>query len=183
MTRKEALELFSLTNGFEDDDLQDALDDALFLLRKEVMQKYMVPQLLDKIIRQAMIQQEAFEFLSEAQFLPVSKEPFSFSFEKERLGFLRQYEAERSRCFLQVSSSKNLPRLITAMRELLDLQKAYMDAFLVSFSEENPSSDNIKSRDIIDTGQLIHALDHKQHDVANRLISIEKKRVVTLKAL
>ena len=183
MTRKEALELFSLTNGFEDDDLQDAQDDAIFLLRKEVMQKYMVPQLLDKIIRQTRIQQEAYEFLSEAQFLPASKEPFPFSFEKESLVFLRQYELERSRCFLQISSSKNLPRLISAMRELLDLQKAYMDAFLISFSDENLSSENIKSRDMIDTGQLIYALDHQQHEVANQLISIEKKRVVALKAI
>lgn len=159
MDRKEALQTFGLEGAFDADDLDDALDEQLFLIKKNVLSKYLAPALLDKQLRIVSAVRDAYGLLTEATPLPLSKlhseDPFASV--HELIPFLERYESALSAAKLALQSARNTEQLHHAIHALKHVQENYMHRFIALWpgsAEEN----SVASRDALDTGVALRLL-------------------------
>lgn len=182
MTRAEALEILQLTPQADADDIEDALDNQLFAMRKEAMTKYMVPQLLDKLVRRADLLAECSEVMLGAPWIPSPAAELSELSTENEIAFFQDFEKRESEMKLQLNSVKNAFQLKRALLAMQNHQRSYMNQFIAVFSgykEELESPTN--SREVLDTGKLLLLMKQGNgKEEVRQLIAKELSRVSQL---
>ncbi len=182
MTRAEALEILQLPPQADSDEIEDALDDQLFAMRKEAMSKYVVPQLLNKLVRRADLLAECSEVMLGAPWIPLPAVQFSHLSTASEVAFFQDFEKRESELKLQLNSAKNAFQFKRALQAMQEHQRLYMIQFVAVFSKykkdiESPTN----SRDVIDTGKLLLLLKQgNNHEEIERMLAQELSRVSQL---
>jgi hypothetical protein len=182
MTRAEALEILQLPSHADADEIEDALDDQLFAMRKEAMTKYMVPQLLDKLVRRADLLAECSEVMLGAPWTPQTAVQFSDLNTSDEIAFFQEFEKRESEMKLQLNSAKNALQLKRALQALQEHQRLYMKQFVAVFSRyKNELESPTNSREVLDTGKLLLLMKQGNHkEEIEYLLAKELSRVSQL---
>lgn len=159
MDRKEALQTLSLEEGFDAEALDDALDEQLFVIKKNVLAKYLAPTLLGKQLRIVSALRDAYSLLVQAAALPLSNAAYTSPFIDidALIPFLETYEQQLSAAKLATQSACNTEQLHQGIVRLQQLQEAYMHHFLLLWPGDNSIS-NVSSREALDTGVALRLL-------------------------
>lgn len=186
MNERDALEWLGLADRPQDEEeILEALDEQLFIVRKEALAKYMVPALLNKQIRVAKHLSDARSLLLKAEAIvdPPNEHSVQWSF-NSWLEFLTGYEKARAEAFLFLTRSRTPASLLMALQHVLYVQVFYQDAFLdLSKDLDISEIDTVNSREILDSGSIILRL--KQGvDLAllADVLGKERRRIVGLPA-
>jgi hypothetical protein len=159
MDKSGAEELFKLVPGAAADEVQSAIEEKLFAIKKDLLQKYMVPLLLRNKMQQ--IRQYMLAEITLKGEGPVLDEDIVHwtSDTTDRIAFIEEYEAHISRLKLAVMNSPDFGRLHLAVQALILVQEYYMVVFRMLFNEFSEAlPEEVNTRDIIDTGKLLLSL-------------------------
>lgn len=183
MTKAEAYEILLLPQSAEPDDVEDALDEQLFALRKEAMSKYMVPQLLDKLVRRADLLAECSEVVLGAPWTPLPLPELSPLTESSGIAFLQDFEKRESEMKHRLNAAKNAFQLKQALQLMQTHQRQYMEQFARVFSAyKKEMEQSTNSRSVLDTGKLILLMRKGENEAEmSSMIAQELSRVSMLK--
>ncbi len=184
MTREEALETLELKAGYEEDDFLDAVDLALFQVKKEILEIIGIPPLLKKKIKQVKNILAAYSTLSEAEYLkPKSLQERTMD-TSGPLEFLRNYESQLAEAKLRLSLAKNPITCLVAVESIVGLQNQFFNLFPSVFCDFTSTEAEVNSREILDTGQLIYLLQQNNDAESIRnLVARELKRIQILSGI
>jgi hypothetical protein len=184
MTREEALETLELKEGYEEDDHLDAIDLALFQVKKEILEVVAIPPLLKKKVIQVKNILAAFSTLSKAEYLKPESITQAKLNSTGALAFLRDYESQLAEAKLRLSSAKNPITCLVAVESIVSVQNQFFELFPVIFSAFSPAAIEVNSRETPDTGQLIYLLQQNNStENAQNMIAKELKRIKTLESI
>jgi hypothetical protein len=184
MTREEALETLELKEGYEEDDYLDAIDLALFQVKKEILEVIAIPPLLNKKVVQVKNILASFSALSRAEYLKPEAIAEATLNPSGNLDFLRDYESQLALAKLRLSSAKNPITCLVAVESIVSVQNQYFELFPIIFSKFAPAAMDVNSRETLDTGQLIYLLQQNNStENAGNLIARELKRIQTLEGI
>jgi hypothetical protein len=161
MNEREALDWLGFSNRPQDDeDLLEALDEQLFLVRKESIAKFMVPALLHKQVRITRQLIAVRSILLKAEgFLPVPNEHSEGWSPNNWLEFLSGYERTRANAMLHVANARTPSAMLSALEFLLSVQTSYEQSFLeLSKDIATNGVGQVNSREVLDTGQVLHRI-------------------------
>ncbi len=189
MEKFDALIKMGLAPEASQDEIQTTFEQKLFDLKKEILQKYMVPTLLTKkiqLVQDIMLAEfvliETKNNQSEVT-LPVWQEQ-----PRDRVNFLEQYEAHISQLKLALMHCSSFDELLKIVQTLIISQDYYMVLFRMLFNEFSEAlPEEVNTREIIDTGKLLLAL--KKEELDNKQIwEIEREharidKIMGLKAV
>lgn len=161
MNERDALEWLGLADRPQDEEeILEALDEQLFIVRKEALAKYMVPALLNKQIRVAKQLSDARSILLKAE--AIADKPNDHSVQwpfNSWLEFLTGYEKARAEAFLFLTQSRTPASLLKALHHVLNVQIFYQDTFLYLSRDLDVSEiESVNSREMLDSGSTIHRL-------------------------
>ena len=186
MNRTEALNLFNIQAGSDSSEVQNAIEEELFLVKKEVLLKYVVPRLLAKKTPQIHQLTEAELLLTGAKDVPATNDSSRWAEEPgDRISFLEHYEQHVSCLKMELMECKSFHQLGTIVGAFISTQEFYMTRFkrlFQGFSEALP--EEVNTREIIDTGELLMAL--KKGEPDNKLtweIELELARIGKIQRL
>jgi len=100
----------------------------------------------------------------------------------DRIAMLEQYEARISQLKLSIMQSNSFAGLRPIVQQLIRLQEDYMHAFrklFSSYSEALP--EEVNSREMMDTGKLLHAL--KQGEPDNKMVWAIERELTRIKKI
>ncbi len=181
MTYEEALSFFDIQSDFQSIELFDVIDEKLFLIKNEVLQKYSVPSLLNKREKecQRIISAQKALSMLESPDLPSFPE---IVFTKEPLPFLETYERMLSIAKLQIYNAKHAQTLASGIRFLADLQTSYHALFLeVMKAFESSEHLEIAASFIWDSGPVVRDLKAKK--LSEESIALIRKEGARIKKL
>jgi hypothetical protein len=184
MEKAEALKIFDLTSSAEKEDVLNAIEENLFQLKKEILQKYMVPALLQKKLQQIQELMIA-EYVLHSE-LASNEEPSPLPWTEnptDRIVLLEQYEKQISMLKLSLMDSKSFHQVHKIILALILTQEYYMVLFRILFNEFSEAlPEEVNTREMIDTGKLLTALkagelDNKQTwEIEREIARIDKIR-------
>jgi hypothetical protein len=186
MERSEALHHFGLTTAASAEDIEQAIEEKLFALKNEILQKYMVPVLLSKKLQQIQGFMIAEYVLNSALTANLESAPPVWSDNpNDRIILLEQYEKQISILKLALMESKTFHQIHRIIQSFIISQEYYMVLFRILFNEfAEALPEEVNTREMIDTGKLLQALKAGEPD--NRLTwEIEKEiaRIDKLRSL
>lgn len=161
------MELLGLNPADDNETIREQVESILFDVKKDILSKYVVPSLLRKKETQL---NDLIAAESAALKLPddASTDGISERWEtlpKDRIEFLEQYEQHISALKLQLMQCNSLRAVKDVMHRLILSQEYYMALFKILFNEYAEAlPEEVNSREIIDTGKLLHALKTDQLD-------------------
>lgn len=183
MTKEEALQFFGLERDFQPIELLDLVDEHLFTIKNEVLQKINIPTLIKKRKEKCLQVLEAQTALQMNEDVSLPQFESLGSFE-DKIAFLEKYERILSSIKLSIFNAKYAQVLIAAIEALENLQVNYSTEFAKLFNQIKPSEENIAAADAIDTGVLLRALkSEKESELAHQLIGNELARLIKLNSL
>jgi hypothetical protein len=169
ISKSRAMTLMGIESSQNGDDMRDMREQKLFEWKQEVLQKYMVPALLRK--KQSLLE----EMIAAEKLLLDESHSNEFRLDipalskENRIDMLEQYEASISSLKLALTQCSAFIQIKPIIDSLIRLQDDYMHNFQLlfsGFSEALP--EEVKSREMIDTGKLLHAL--KQGEPDNKMV-------------
>lgn len=186
MEKSEALRVFGLDAGAGDDEIRQAIEDQLFDIKKDIMQKYMVPMLLKKKQQSLHNQVNA-----ESVLLPstgADRIPGLMAWAgkpEDRITFLREYESHMSQQKLALMQVQSFADLQEVIGQLILTQEYYMALFRLLFAEYNAAlPEEVNTREMIDTGSLLQSLHSGGPDNRTMLaIEMELARIEKIQKL
>jgi len=182
MEKVEALNKMGLPETIEHEELEHIFEQKLFDLKKDILQKYMVPTLLTKktqLIQEMMLLEHV--LLPSVESQTDITTPQWQSQPTDRIQFLEQYEAQISALKLLLMNCASFDHLLKIVQTFTISQDYYMVLFLMLFNEFSEAlPEEVNTREIVDTGKLLLALkkgelDNKQiWEIERELARIEK---------
>lgn len=170
MEKAEALVRLGLSPTVSREEIQDTLEQKLFDLKKEILQKYMVPALLIKKIQ--MIQDfmvTEFVLLEQKDSHAQDNIPIWQDKPNDRIDFLERYEAHISQLKTILMNCQSFDQLLKIVQSMVVSQDYYMVLFRMLFNEFSEAlPEEVNTREIIDTGKLLLAL--KKGELDNKQI-------------
>ncbi|MFM9984792.1 MAG: hypothetical protein ACKVOK_06130 [Flavobacteriales bacterium] len=159
MNLEEAKNIFGISPELGQEEIQELIEQKLFENKNDVLQKYAVPTLLLKKLKQL-------NLLGDAEELIFGKVAVSDFPSHELTGpyftqtlFLEAYEKNISDVKLRLMNVSDFRSLCDATVELSDLQEIYMEMFKEQFNEYSEAlPEEVNTRDIIDSGTLLQGL-------------------------
>lgn len=184
MTKQEAISFLEIENDNQVTDIFDAVDEKLFQIKNESLQKLAVPSLLKKRIADCMKITEALIALG------MEEKSTNSTFEKfnsddDPITFLENYERCISAAKLSIFNSRNSNNLKESLQEAFAIQSSFNTRFPEVFELFGPfESLDIPSREATDTGVLLRALktDSTSEELKN-LIQREAGRLLKIASL
>lgn len=186
MTKEEALMYFEVSEDFQQMELLDIMDEKLFHLKNEVLQKLSVPSLLEKRRRECLRMLDALEALQMKEDLapPVFQ---LIALPNEVISFLELYESQLASAKLIVFHSKTPQELIAAIDFLIDIQEQFIQSFLEVFRDFGPfqEDNSISAQATFESGELLRLLKTvgAKDDRVNSIIQKEASRILKLNGL
>jgi len=172
--------------GFESshnrDDMHNLHEQKLFDWKQELLQKYMVPALLrNKLpLLEEIIAAEK-KLVPEIQSYEMAANNLSLP-SLDRIAMLEQYEARISQLKLSIMQSNSFAGLRPIVQQLILLQEDYMHAFRTLFSSYSEAlPEEVNSREMMDTGKLLHAL--KQGEPDNKMVWAIERELTRIKKI
>lgn len=184
MTRQEATVFLEIENDFQVTDIFDAVDEKLFQLKNESLQKLAVPSLLKKRIHDCEKITEALIALNLEE--KSSQSTFEkFDFEKNPISFLEKYERCISATKLSIFNARNSNNLKEALDSAFEIQSIFNREFPLIFEAYGPFEPlDIPSREATDTGVLLHGLkSDAASDSLKQMIQREAGRLLKIASL
>jgi hypothetical protein len=185
MEKLEALHQFKLTPEAQEEDIQQALEERLFEIKKDVLQKYMVPTLLHKKLVQIQDSMLAAYVLGATEESTMPDIPQWQGNPTERVQFIESYEAQISMLKLALMNVQSFHHLMKVIHEFIVTQEYYMVIFRMLFNEFSEAlPEEVNTREIIDTGKLL--LGMKKGELDNKLtweIERELARIQKIQSL
>lgn len=168
MEKKDALIAFGITGYVDVQDIHIAIEEKLFALKNELLQKYMVPTLLSKKMQQLQDLTLAEYVLFDGE-IRQDKAPLLWSSSPaNRIDFIEQYESHISALKLTLMNCTSFHHLMKIVQAFILTQEYYMVLFRMLFNEFSEAlPEEVNTREIIDTGKLLltlkkGAIDEKQ---------------------
>jgi hypothetical protein len=184
MNSQEALQYFEIDADYQQMELLDVMDERLFQIKNEVLQKIQVPSLLSKRKKECDKIIEALEALNmkEDVTLPEFPKP---ELPKEKIAFLENYESLLASTKLVIFNARNPQTLSLAIDFIINLQHNYNHNFEEVFAEYGKSDNsNISVTQHFESGVVIRALKNNEVNVEIRqLIADEGARISKLLSL
>lgn len=165
MERIQALSIFGLAESADHDALLYAIEEKLFTLKNEVLQKYMVPTLINKKI--SAIQDTILaEYILLGGDIPAGNDIRHWSSSPpDRIAMISQYEEQISHLKLETMNSRTFHQLHKVMQAFVLAQEYYMVLFRMLFNEFSEAlPEEVNTREMIDTGKLLLTLRTGQLD-------------------
>lgn len=190
MTKQEALLYFEVSEDFQQMELLDLMDEKLFHLKNEVLQKINVPSLLEKRKKECERMLEALEALNMKE--DTKAAVFHFSpLPSDAIAFLEHYESQISAAKLIAFHAKTPQELIASIEFLITIQEHYLSTFVQVFSAFGPFEENqsISVQTTFESGEVLRKLKSPEsHSEAvlseiTQLIQSEASRVLKLNGL
>ena len=157
------------------DEIHERHEQIVFEWKQEVLQKYMVPALLRKklMLLEEMIAAEKI-LLEESHSAEAPVDEHSLRFDN-KTDMLEHYELLLSDLKLSITRCVSFAELKPIMNSIIHLQEDYMHRFSELFSGYTEAlPEEVNSREMIDTGKLLHAL--RQGEPDNKTVwSIERE--------
>lgn len=190
MTKQEALHYFEVSEDFQQMELLDLMDEKLFHLKNEILQKINVPSLLEKRKKECERMLEALEALNMKE--EIKAPVFHFSpLPSDAIAFLEHYESQISAAKLIAFHAKTPQELIASIEFLVTIQEHYLSTFVEVFSmygpfEENPS---VSVQSTFESGEVLRKLkspeSHSESALleTKQLIQKEASRIIKLNGL
>lgn len=149
--------LLSLDETADMEEIEEAMEEKLFHLKKEVLNLLPVPSLVK---RKQMTTERWSEIESPESNAAVYNPPVDTMLNApDAISFLEQYEAMMSEVKLKLANSNSFQSLHKVLDAAVLVQSAYMRVFPHFFSDyQKALPEETKSREIIDTGRLLTAL-------------------------
>ncbi|MEZ4799214.1 MAG: hypothetical protein R2809_05415 [Flavobacteriales bacterium] len=183
MTKEEALAFFGIDTDFQPIEVLDLVDEHLFSIKNEVLQKVAVPALLKRRKEKCIQVLEAQTALQMNEDVAIPQFEALGASENEIL-FLEKYERILSSIKLSIFNAKYPQVLIAAIDALERLQLEYGLQFQRCFNQIIISDENVPAAESIDTGVLLRLLKtDRASDEANQLIGKELARLNKLNSL
>lgn len=173
MTYDEALHFFEIESDFQSIELLDIIDERLFQIKNEVLQKFSVPQLLEKRIKecQRIIEGQAALSMLETPILPEFPD---IQFPLNPIAFLEYQERMLSISKLQIHNAKQAQTLEKGILFIKELQETYHHLFIEVMKDYAPfNMDNVVASHLWDSGPIIREL--KQNQLSELSIQAIKK--------
>jgi hypothetical protein len=184
MTKQEAISFLEIENDNQVTDIFDAVDEKLFQIKNESLQKLAVPSLLKKRIADCIKITEALIALGMEE--KSTNSTFEkFNFDVDQISFLENYERCISAAKLSIFNSRKSNNLKESLEEAFNIQSAFNSRFPIVFSSFGPfESMDIPSREATDTGVLLRGLksDSESEELKN-LIQREAGRLLKIASL
>ena len=181
MEKTEALNLFLLKHDSTQEEMEGAIEEKLFALKNDVLQKYMVPSLLRtklQNIQPFMLAESALKHNGKS--LSADLTDWTLS-PDERIHFIEEYEKQISQLKLALMNAVSFDQLHQVIHALVITQEYYMVLFKMLFNEFSEAlPEEVNTREIIDTGKLLlalkaGALDNKQTwEIEREIARIDK---------
>jgi hypothetical protein len=184
MTKQEAISFLEIENDNQVTDIFDAVDEKLFLIKNESLQKLAVPSLLKKRISDCTKITEALIALHLEE--KSSNSTFEkFHFEVDQITFLENYERCISAAKLSIFNARNSNNLKEALEAAFEIQTLFNAHFPKVFSSFGPFEImDIPSREATDTGVLLRGLKSAEHmEELKTLIQREAGRLLKIASL
>lgn len=165
MEKNQALSTFGLSESADQDAIQNAIEERLFALKNEVLQKYMVPTLINKKL--GMLQDLMLaEYVLLGGNIPAGNEIRHWnSSPSDRISMIAQYEEQISHLKLETMNSHTFHQLLRVMQAIVITQEYYMVLFRMLFNEFSEAlPEEVNTREMIDTGKLLLTLRSGQPD-------------------
>ncbi len=183
MEKKDALLAFGITGSVDAQDIRFAIEEKLFMLKNELLQKYMVPTLLSKKMQQLHDLTLSEYVLHDGEILQSSSPLLWSSNPANRIDFIEQYESHISALKLTMMNCTSFHHLMKVVQAFIITQEYYMVLFRMLFNEFSEAlPEEVNTREMIDTGKLLLALkkgelDEKQTwEIELELARIDKIR-------
>lgn len=180
MTKDEAIHFFDLNTDFQSIELLDSVDEMLFNLKNEVLQKLYSPLLLEKRKQQCakiIVAQEALQMREDvavSKYTPLSQHA-------DAISFLEEYEHLLSALKLSIFNAKYPQTLLEGIQAAIDLQRNYAHQFLSIFAAFQKSETEVLSQETLDTGVLLRQLKTEAtHSESSAMIEKELARIYKL---
>jgi hypothetical protein len=184
MTKQEAISFLELENDNQVTDIFDAVDEKLFQIKNESLQKLAVPSLLKRRITDCSRITEALIALGlEEKSSPSSFERFDFNV--DQITFLENYERCISAAKLTIFNARNSNALKESLEQAFEIQSTFNAKFPSVFDTFGPFEIlDIPSREATDTGVLLRGLksDRESEELKN-LIQKEAGRLLKIASL
>ncbi len=182
MTKEEALHYFELDKDFQALELLDLVDEKLFVLKNEVLQKLAVPSLLVKRLK------ESDKILTATTALQMNEEVeipkfTEVAFPLTPIEFLEYYERELSTVKLIIFHAKYPQVLSAGIQQLISLQEGYVKNFNAVFGKYGVSESEVSAQQAMDSGPVLRALKANQDAEVTDIIQTEAARVRKLVSL
>lgn len=181
MEKSQALSIFGISESADQEAIFNAIEEKLFALKNEVLQKYMVPTLITKKVN-AMQDSILAEFILLGGNVPAGNEIQHWSSSPpDRIAMISQYEEQISHLKLETMNSRTFHQLHKVMRALILTQEYYMVLFRMLFNEFSEAlPEEVNTREMIDTGKLLLTLragqldERSVWDIEKEIARIEK---------
>jgi hypothetical protein len=165
------------------DDPFEAIEEAILRIRNEVLNRYMVPVLLNRQLEQLDQLIRALSTLNIMLFaheetLDLSKS--ALVLHPSIVEFLTDYESTLSAAKLKLMHATSPIRLREAAAHIQSLEYSFGRHFLQLTASAETFEGNISSREKADTGLLIINLRKENMEQAHLIISQERKRLLSL---
>jgi hypothetical protein len=184
MSPQEALQYFEIDPDYQQMELLDIMDERLFQIKNEVLQKIQVPALLLKRKKECDKILEALEALHMKE--DITPPPFpEATLPTDPISFLENYESRLASAKLVVFNARNPQTLSEAVDFIIELQQQYNASFDSIFSAFGPfESDSISVNSNFESGVVIRALKSNEvNDEIRQLILNEGSRIKKLLSL
>ncbi len=184
MKAEEALQYFEIDSDYQQMELLDIMDEKLFQIKNEVLQKIQVPSLLNKRKKECDKIAEALEALNMKEDVTVPDFPKP-ELPKEKTAFLENYESLLASTKLVIFNAKNPQTLGSAIEFIINLQHHYNIKFSEVFAEfHNSENALISVANHFESGLVIRALKNNEvTDEIRQLIADEASRINKLLSL
>ena len=184
MNRQDALNIFKLNHDVEEDWLMEAMENDLFELKNDILQKYMVPVLLQKKLRELQDKVLAEHLLRPATNGAPAPDIWHSPYD-DRISFLEDYERKMSELKTALMQALSFRIVFPIVQRIILTQEYYMVLFRLLFNEFSEAlPEEVNSREIIDTGKLLLALKNNQLDESTTwAIEREIGRIDRIRAL
>jgi hypothetical protein len=166
MEKEIALQHFGLLPAANAEEIENAIEEKLFSLKQEVLQKYMVPVLLNKKLQQIQDLMLAEFVLNKTMTQNHETSPPVWSDNPDnKIVLLEQYEKQISALKLALMESRTFHQVHKIIQSFILCQEYYMVLFRILFNEYAEAlPEEVNTREMIDTGKLLVALKSGEPD-------------------
>lgn len=183
MTRDEAIAFLEIDNDFQTTDIFDSVDEKLFQLKNETLQKMAVPSLLKKRVQDCQKINEALKALGLEE--TSTEQTFGISLTASTpIAFLEDYERAISAAKLALFNARSAPQLASVLQNIISLQQNFNAQFITVMDPFGPFEPlDIPSRETTDTGVILRVLKGENSEEAKALIQREAGRLLKIASL
>ncbi len=166
MERGEALQLFGFRAEANPEEIETSIEQKLFELKNDVIQKYVVPVLLNKKINQIQdLMVAEYVLTGKRSSTPEINPPVWNENPANRIDLLEQYEKQISTLKLILMDSITFQQAHKILQSFILTQEYYMVLFRIMFNEfAEALPEEVNTREMINTGKLLQALKSGEPD-------------------